>query len=119
MFFIMDEAAVRRLVGGQEAMRRQIQRLLDESRKPTVTIEVVPFSAGAHPGMQGPFMLFEFPDAADDDALYLESPGDSRMNRDDAEEISLYRERFEVLRELSLGPQGTVDLLSRLLGELS
>ncbi len=119
MFFIMDEAAVRRLVGGQEAMRRQIQRLLDESRKPTVTIEVVPFSAGAHPGMQGPFMLFEFPDAADDDALYLEGPSDSRMNRDDTEEISRFRERFEVLRELSLGSQGTVDLLTRLLGELS
>jgi len=119
MFFIMDEAAVRRLVGGPDAMRRQIQRLLEESRKPTVTIEVVPFSAGAHPGMQGPFMLFEFPDAADDDALYQEGPSDSRINRDDPEEISRFRERFEVLRELSLGPQGTVDLLTRLLGELS
>jgi Domain of unknown function (DUF5753) len=119
MFFIMDEAAVRRLVGGQEAMRRQIQRLLDESEKPTVTIEIVPFSAGAHPGMQGPFMLFEFPDAADDDALYLEGPSESRWNRDDSEEISSFRDRFEVLRGLSLGPQGSVDLLHRLLDELS
>jgi transcriptional regulator with XRE-family HTH domain len=119
MFFIVDEAAVRRLVGGQQAMRRQIQRLLDESDKPTVTIEIVPFSAGAHPGMQGPFMLFEFPDAADDDALYLEGPGESRWNRDDPEEILSFRERFEVLRGLSLGPQGSRDLLSRLLGELS
>jgi transcriptional regulator with XRE-family HTH domain len=119
MFFIMDEAAVRRLVGGQEAMRRQIQRLLDESDKPTVTIEVVPFSAGAHPGMQGPFMLFEFPDAEDDDALYLEGPKESKWNRDDPEEISSFRERFEDLRELSLGPQGSVDLLRRLLGELT
>jgi transcriptional regulator with XRE-family HTH domain len=119
MFFIMDEAAVRRLVGGQEATRRQVQRLLDESDKPTVTIEVVPFSAGAHPGMQGPFMLFEFPDAEDDDALYLEGPSESKWNRDDPEEISSFRERFEVLRELSLGPQGSVDLLRRLLGELT
>ena len=119
MFFIMDEAAVRRLVGGQEAMRRQIQRLLDESDKPAVTIEVVPFSAGAHPGMQGPFMLFEFPDAADDDALYLEGPSESRWNRDDPEEIASFRERFEVLRELSLGPQGSVDLLRRVLAELT
>jgi len=119
MFFIMDEAAVRRLVGGQQAMRRQIQRLLDESDKATVTVEIVPFSAGAHPGMQGPFMLFEFPDAADDDALYLEGPGESRWNRDDPEEILSFRERFEVLRGLSPGPQGSRDLLSRLLGELS
>jgi transcriptional regulator with XRE-family HTH domain len=91
MFFIMDEGAVRRLVGGEEAMRRQIRRLLDESEKPTITIEIVPFSAGAHPGMQGPFMLFEFPDAEDDDALYLEGPSESRWNRDDPEEISNYR----------------------------
>jgi transcriptional regulator with XRE-family HTH domain len=119
MFFIMDEAAVRRVVGGGEAMRRQLQRLLDESEKPTVTIEIVPFSAGAHPGMTGPFMLFEFPDAADDDALYLEGPDDARLNRDDAEEISRFRERFEVLRDLSLGPEGSRDLLRQLLGELS
>jgi len=119
MFFIMDEAAARRLVGGREAMRRQIKRLIDESDKPTITIEVVPFSAGAHPGMQGSFMLFEFPDAADDDALYLEGLSDIRLNRDDPEEISRFRERFEVLRELSLGPQGSVDFLGRLLGELS
>ena len=119
MVFIVDEAAVRRLVGGQQAMRRQIQRVLDESDKPTVTIEIVPFSAGAHPGMQGPFMLFEFPDAADDDALYLEGPSESRWNRDDPEEILSFRERFEVLRGLSLGPQGSRDLLSRLLDELS
>jgi transcriptional regulator with XRE-family HTH domain len=117
MFFIMDEAAVRRLVGSPQAMRRQIQRLLDESDKPTVTIEIVPFSAGAHPGMQGPFMLFEFPDPADDDALYLEGPDDVRLSRDDAEEISRFRERFEILRGLSLGPQGSIDLLRRLLDE--
>jgi transcriptional regulator with XRE-family HTH domain len=119
MFFIMDEAAVRRLVGSPQAMRRQIQRLLDESDKPTVTIEIVPFSAGAHPGMQGPFMLFEFPDPADDDALYLEGPDDVRLSRDDAEEISRFRERFEILRGLSLGPQGSIDLLRRLLDELA
>jgi transcriptional regulator with XRE-family HTH domain len=113
MFFIMDEAAVRRLVGGREAMSRQVKRLLEESAKPAVTIEVVPFSAGAHPGMQGSFMLFEFPDAEDDDALYLEGPGEIRLNRDDAEEISNFRDRFEALRELSLGPQGSVDLLLR------
>jgi hypothetical protein len=119
MFFIMDEAAVRRLVSGQEAMRRQIERLLDESAKPAVTIEVVPFTAGAHPGMQGSFMLFEFPDAEDDDALYLDGPSEIRLNRDDTEEISNFRDRFEVLRKLSLGPTGSIDLLRRLHSELA
>ncbi|HEX9042641.1 MAG TPA: helix-turn-helix transcriptional regulator [Trebonia sp.] len=119
MFFIVDEAAVRRFVAGQEALRHQIQRLLDESAKPAVTIEIVPFSAGAHPGMQGPFMLFEFPDAEDEDALYLEGASDNRFKRDDPEEISSFRERFEVLRDLSLGPKGSTDFLRRLMNELA
>jgi transcriptional regulator with XRE-family HTH domain len=119
MFFIIDEAAVRRLVGGKEAMRRQVQRLLDESAKPAVTIEIVPFTAGAHPGMQSPFMLFEFPDAEDEDALYLEGASDIRFNRDDPEEISSFRDRFEVLRDLSFGPQGSIDFLRGLMGEVA
>lgn len=118
-FFIMDEAAVRRLVGGQEAMWRQIQRLLDESAKPAVTIEIVPFAVGAHPGMQNPFMLFEFPDAEDEDALYLEGASDNKFTRDDPEEISSFRDRFEVLRHLSLGPEGSADFLRRLMNELA
>jgi transcriptional regulator with XRE-family HTH domain len=119
MFFIMDEAAVKRLVGGKEAMRRQIKRLVDESAKPAVTIEVVPLAAGEHPGMQGPFMLFEFPDAEDEDALYLEGPSDSRFNRDDPEEISSFRDRFEILRDRSLGRQGSADFLRQLVNELA
>jgi hypothetical protein len=119
LFFILDEAAVRRQVGGKDVMRRQLLRLRDESEKPTVTTEVIPFSAGAHPGMQGSFMLFEFPDAADDDAIYLEVQNDSKMNRDDPEETSRFRDRFEALRKLSLGPQGSIELLNRLITELA
>jgi hypothetical protein len=111
MFFIMDEAAVRHLVGGRAAMRRQIERLLEVSDMPAVTIEVVPFTAGANPGLQGPFMLFEFPDAADDDALYLEYPDDIKIRRDNQEEISSFRDRFETLRGLSLGPRGSINFL--------
>jgi hypothetical protein len=117
-FFILDEAVVRRLVGGKAAMRRQIQKLLDISDMPNVTIEIVPFSAGAHPGMQGPFMLFEFPDAADDDVLFLENPRGDLINRDDAEEILSFRERFEVLRGLSMEPQGSTEFLRQLAAEL-
>lgn len=117
MFFIVDEAAVRRVVGGKEAMRRQIQRLLDVSEMPKVTLEVVPFTSGAYLGLQGPFMLFEFPDPADDDVLFLENPRGDYLTRDDPEEILTFRERFEALREDSLGPQGSADFLRQLLSE--
>jgi transcriptional regulator with XRE-family HTH domain len=119
MFFIMDEAAVRRSVGGTGAMRRQLQRLIDVSDMPNVTIEIIPFSAGEYPGLQGPFMLFEFPDAADDDVLYLENPRGDYLSRDDPEEILSFRERFEILRQASLGPTGSADFLRQLLGEMA
>ena len=74
LFFILDEAVVRRLVGGKGVMRRQVRRLIEMTEKPNVTIEVVPFSAGAHPGLKGSFVILEFPDAGDDDVLYLGRP---------------------------------------------
>ena len=119
MFFIMDEAAVRRVVGGKEAMGRQIQRLVDVSDMPNVTIEVIPFDAGAYPILQGPFTIFEFPDAADDDALYLESPRGDLLTRDDPEEVVYFRERFELLRKASLGPDRSASLLRQVAKELS
>ena len=54
-------------------MRRQVRRLIEMTEKPNVTVEVVPFSAGVHPGLKGSFVILEFPDAGDDDVLYLET----------------------------------------------
>src|ERR1700744_4412289 len=70
LFFVMDEAVVRRLVGGKDVMRRQLQRLIEAADMPNVTVEVIPFTAGLLPGLQAPFVIHEFPDAADDDVLY-------------------------------------------------
>ena len=71
LFFILDEAVVRRMVGGKAIMRHQILHLVEIANSPNVTIEVIPFSAGVHPGMKGPFVAIEFPDPIDDDVLYL------------------------------------------------
>jgi transcriptional regulator with XRE-family HTH domain len=118
-FFIMDEAVVRRLVGGKAVMLRQLRRLIEVSAKPNVTVEVVPFSAGFHPGTLGPFVIYEFPDAADDDTVYLENQQGEFINRDNPEEILAYRERFEQLRELSLGPKGSKSYLEKLADEMT
>ena len=68
---------------------------------PNVTIEVVPFRAGVLSGMQAPFVIYEFPDAADDDVLYQEIPSGDLLSRDDPEELLTFREYFERLREAS------------------
>jgi transcriptional regulator with XRE-family HTH domain len=119
LFFILDEAVVRRLIGGKAVMRRQIRRLIEMASTPGITIELVPFSAGAHPGLRGPFVILEFP--VDDDVLYLESAQGDLISRDDLEEeeVLAYREAFEQLRHMSLGPEGSVAYLGKLADEMT
>jgi len=119
LFFVMDEAVVRRVVGGKDVMRRQLQRLIEAADMPNVTVEIIPFTAGLLPGLQAPFVIHEFPDAADDDVLYLESPRGDLLSRDDAEEVLSFREDFERFRQASLGPEGTVAFLREVIADLS
>lgn len=110
--FIVDESALRRLVGGGAVMRAQLLHLLEMAQRPNVTIEVVPFDRGAHPGLVGPFKIIEFAEPEDDDVLYLEGAQGELVGRDYREEVVRYRERFETLRGLSLGPEGSAVLLN-------
>ncbi|HET9079743.1 MAG TPA: helix-turn-helix transcriptional regulator [Trebonia sp.] len=119
LFFVIDEAVVRRLVGGKDLMRRQLQRLIEAALMPNITVEVVPFTAGLLPGLQSPFVIHEFPDDADDDVLYLESPRGDLLSRDDADEVLRFRKDFERLRKASLGPEGTTDFLREVIAGLS
>src|SRR5262249_14551798 len=59
-FFIIDESVLLRSIGGKSVMQRQLQHLLRLARYPRVTIQVLPFSIGVHPGLRGPFVLLEF-----------------------------------------------------------
>jgi transcriptional regulator with XRE-family HTH domain len=120
LFFILDEAVVRRLIGGRDVMRRQIHHLIEMAARPNVTIEIVPFSAGTHPGLTGPFVIVEFPDPGDDDVLYLETRGDLlRAGISEEGEVSAYREVFEQLRQLSLGPDGSIAYLGKVADEMT
>lgn len=122
-FFIVDEAAIRRQVGAPTnpgVMRRQLRRLIEIARQPNITIEIVPFSAGVHPGMKGPFTLLEFP-GDDEDILYLENARGGASNPSalltgEDPQILTHREAFERLREQSLGPKKSIELIS-LVGE--
>ena len=86
------------------------------ARKPTVTIEVLPFTAGLHRGVAEDVNILEFDEPADSDVLFFESARDSIFSHDEAEEISIYRELFEELRKVSLGPEGTLDYLIKTSG---
>jgi hypothetical protein len=111
LFFIIDEAVVRREVGGRGVMRAQLERLAELATRPRITIQIVPFSIGAHPGIQGPFTLFEFGVEEMADSLFLENPrGDSYLSNN-PEETGRYLERFWELEDLAV--KDDVDTLLR------
>ncbi|MFE3263673.1 helix-turn-helix domain-containing protein [Streptomyces sp. NPDC059215] len=74
LFFILDESAIRRVVGNQGIMRNQLEKLLTLNELPNVTVLVAPFSAGLYPQFRSPYVIFEFTDVSDDLVAYLESP---------------------------------------------
>ncbi|MET7850943.1 helix-turn-helix transcriptional regulator [Streptomyces avermitilis] len=69
---VMDETALRRPVGGPEVMRAQIDKLLEVAKLAHVTLQVIPFSSGPHPGTYGPFVLFRFAMPELPDMVYSE-----------------------------------------------
>lgn len=100
MTFVLDEAVLHRLVGGHDVMRRQLDHLRDAAARDNVTIQVVPFSAGAYPAMTEPFVILDLP-ALGEDLLYFEGPRESLVVRENQEEISFYRDTFTHLRSLA------------------
>jgi transcriptional regulator with XRE-family HTH domain len=103
LWAILDEAVLHRTVGGAEVMAEQLNRLIDAARQPHITLQVIPFDVGAHPGMSGPFAIMDFPDKADPELVYTESmAGELFLERDS--EVRRYATMFEHLRALALSP---------------
>lgn len=109
LHFVLDEAVVRREIGGPSVTRRQVGKLIEVAGKPNVTIELVPYGAGAHTGLRGPFVILEL--AGHRDVLYLERLGGCLISQDMAERTMAYRQLFERLRRISLDPVRTVAFL--------
>lgn len=61
LWVVMDETVLRRSLGGPDVMREQIDVLIEAGRRPHVRLQIMPFTAGPHPAMYGPFHLFRFP----------------------------------------------------------
>lgn len=101
MHFILDEAVVARRVGNAAIMIRQLEHLITAAKNEKVVIQIVPFRAGAHPGMRGPFILLEFADPDLDDLLYLEHARGDVVNASGGDEIATAVEAFFVLEDLA------------------
>lgn len=111
LWAVIDEAALRRTVGGPEVMREQLDFLVSAARSPNITIQALPYSAGAHPGMPGAFLVMEFPD--DDPALvYTESAGGGLFQEAEAD-VERYRTTFEHLVAQALSPAETTKFIKK------
>lgn len=116
MLYVLDEAALRRHVGGGQVMRHQLERIRDFAAQPHIVIQIIPFAKGAHPGMAGNFILLEFADPNLDDLVHLESINQITI-RDDTELIARYLDRFGLLTQMALAPEDSLDFLDVLITE--
>ncbi|NNN32059.1 helix-turn-helix domain-containing protein [Streptomyces sp. S3(2020)] len=114
--FVLDEAAVRRQIGGKEVLDGQLDQLLDFGTRDGITLRVLPFEAGAHYSTLGSFVLLSFPD--DDDLLYLEHAAGSMTGGEDLELLARYQECFHTIAELALGDAESRDLIDRIKQDL-
>ncbi|MFI9629557.1 helix-turn-helix domain-containing protein [Streptomyces sp. NPDC052042] len=101
LWAVIDEAALRRVVGGKQVMIEQLEQLVELSRLPHVTVQVLPFDMGAHPGINGQYAILEFPDAADSSVVYIEGVT-SDLYLEKAHDVQRYSVMYEHLRAQSL-----------------
>ncbi|MFN8081458.1 MAG: helix-turn-helix transcriptional regulator [Kineosporiaceae bacterium] len=99
--FVIDEAVIRRPAGPAIVMREQLEHLVAMNQQPEVTIGILPFEVGLHPGLLGAFNLLEFEEDIFDPILYRESPN-TRLDREDPGAYEEHRLLFDELAGMSL-----------------
>ncbi|MCD7442776.1 helix-turn-helix domain-containing protein [Streptomyces lincolnensis] len=110
---VLDEAVLRREVGGPEVMARQLERLVEAARLPQVRLQVLPFSAGAHVGITGPFVIFSFSSTSDLDVVVLDHLTSS-LYLERKEDLRAYSEAFNALQIHALSPEDSLDYIAGL-----
>jgi len=114
---VLDEAVLRRVVGGRTVMHEQLQRLIDAAELPNVTLQVLSFQSGAHAGMDGEFTIIKYHDPEDPDEVYIENTGGD-MYVDKADVTRRYNVIFDHLRATAQDPGDSIRTLRDLQSEL-
>lgn len=113
---VLDEAALRRPVGGREVMRCQLEHLVRESARPNVTLQVLPMAAGEHPGMEGSFVIMSFPDAADPDTVYV-TIATGGVFQEKPDDVSRYEIIFDRLQKMALSSAESAEFIATMAKE--
>jgi transcriptional regulator with XRE-family HTH domain len=111
LWAVIDEGALRREVGNKQLMIEQLEHLVEQSHLPHVTVQVLPFEMGAHPGISGHYAILEFPDASDSSVVYIEGVT-SDLYLEKAQDVAKYSVMYEHLRAQALNVEQTRDFIS-------
>jgi transcriptional regulator with XRE-family HTH domain len=111
LWAVLDEAALRRAVGNKQVMIEQLEHLVEMSHVPHVTVQVIPFTMGAHPGVSGQYAILEFPDAADSSVVYIEGVT-SDLYLEKANDVQKYSVMYEHLRAQALNVDQSREFIS-------
>lgn len=118
LWAILDEAVIRRPVGGPAIMRKQLSHLLAEGDRPSITMQILPFACGAHAAHAGPFTILEFPDRSDSEVAYVESvAGYIYLEKD--RDVRARSEAFNRLRAAALSPSTSAETISQVARDLA
>lgn len=109
--FIVDEAAIRRLVGGREVLRRQLDALLAAAARPRISVQVIDYDAGSHPGLTSNFAIVEIESSAASSIVFVEgNVGDFYLEGN--ADLKRFRRIFDQLRSIALSPQKSLDFIA-------
>jgi hypothetical protein len=114
---VLDEAALRREVGGPEVMRIQLEHLRELGSTRNVSLQVIPFGGGAHPAMGRPFVILAFGEELDPDVVYLEDLT-SALWVENVDEVDRYNVFFNHLRATALSFESSAALMAAALKEM-
>lgn len=114
---VLNEAAIRRVGGGPKMMREQLQHIADLAKLPHINVQVLPFSAGMHPAMDGGFSILGFPEPNDPEVVYMENQAGS-LYLEAEPEIDRYTRMFRHLMAQALAPDQSRRLILRVAEEL-
>jgi hypothetical protein len=116
LWAVVDEAALRRPVGGHKVMRAQLERLIEATKLPNVTLQVLPFGTGAHPAMVGAFSVLRFGDQELPDVVYVEHLT-SALYLSKQEDVDQYLHVMESICVRSAAPDETVEIVGQILND--
>ena len=114
---VIDEAVLRRNLGGRQVMRDQLDHILEASKRPNITVQVVPFDRSDAAAVGGPFTLLRFAEPDLPDVVYLEQLNSALyLNR--SVDVEIYLKIIDRLSAGALTPRRSTELIASVRGTL-